>query len=329
MMNRLIAVPVLTLSFLATSAGAGDIFVDEFDDPSLVQWNITTNTDGTVNVTSGRLHLDAADQTEQGIGTFGLIISNSFTRNPPGEGVVYVYFWEVEHGKDDAMQYYLGVTEDATQPMSDNDFDFAVFARSSSEDIQEVVIYTNTGSAANNELRGGPLDQPFTGEFMDYRIVIRDQSVDDNTSVMNLEYKISSETTWNDFDSTEDPSTRLQFPPTNAPLYVALSPREQGPPQNDGTDLFVEAVQVTTRDITAFSREMIIVVPSTQAPESDVFSAIIQSDVGVTYVLESTPDPAATDFAATPLVLKGTGGPLKFSESTASTSQNIYRVLIP
>ena len=327
MMNRLIAVPVLTLSFLATSAGAGDIFVDEFDDPSLVQWNITTSTDGTVNVTSGRLHVDAADQNDQGIGTFGLITSSSFTRNPAGEGVIYVYFWELEHGKDDAMHYYIGVTEDATLPMSDNDFDFAAFARSSSEDIQEVVIFTNTGSAANIELRDGPLDQPFTGEFMDYRIVIQDQSVDDNTTVMNLEYKMSTEGTWNDFLSTEDPSTRLQFPLTNTPLYVAIAPREQALP--DGTDFFLEAVQVTTRSLTAFGLETITVVPSTEALETDVFSATIQSVAGVTYILESTPDPAATDFSATPLVLIGTGGPLTFSETSASSPQNVFRVVLP
>ena len=47
-----------------------------------------------------------------------MITSSSFTRNPAGEGVIYVYFWELEHGKDDAMQYYLGVTEDEVHSMN-------------------------------------------------------------------------------------------------------------------------------------------------------------------------------------------------------------------
>ena len=213
---------------MATAVPAWAIlFQDTFDGPLSNNWNETVSADGTITVTNGRVHVDAADVQDRGIGTFGLISNTNFTRLPAGQGNIYVYFWGLEQNKTDVQQYYVGVTEDSTLPNSDNNFDWAAFARTSSDDIREVFIST-AGSAANPALAtsvGGPLPQPDPGTNFDFRICIADQGVTNNAQ-MNLEYKPSTSPIWREFINQNEPQPYL-FPASNAPLYVTIAPREK------------------------------------------------------------------------------------------------------
>jgi len=238
-----------------TSTGSAVTFMDEnFGGPLTDNWNVTTGADGSITTTNARLHVDAADIQDRSIGTFGLISKIGVTRLPSGQGNLYVYFWGVEHVKAQPQQYYLCVTEDSTLPSSDNNMDWAVFARSSSADLQETYIRGAGSPAAVNFplaiAAGGPLPQPGQLTKFDYRMVIKDQGmIDPDNTQIDLQYKPSNSQTWIDFvNSAEAGGTfDARFPNPAAPLYVAVVPREQAPP--DGTDILIDAVQILSDDV--------------------------------------------------------------------------------
>ena len=221
-------VGVLTVSIAGFSANAAIILHDDFTDPALPDWNLTTSEGGSVTAGGGRMLVDAADTgASTSWGSFGVVSANSFTRNLSGQGNRYVYFWEVDQTATPTY-YYLGVTESSSQPTGDSDFELAGYARahSSPPDIQEV-SKTPGGSAGNWALAGsagGPLEQPAPGVLYDYRIVLRDQGADDSTTEINLEYKLSSSATWIDFVNTNE-GTR-DFADVGAALYVGIMPRD-------------------------------------------------------------------------------------------------------
>jgi len=326
--SSLIIAGMFVCAFLGLPVRGVTLFVDEFDDPLLGKWNVEENANGSIAATGGRLHIDASDTgADTSWGSFGLISSSFFTRKPAGEGNLYLYFWGVE--QNSAPTYiYLGVTDSAVRPQADTDYECAVYARahtSPDADIQEVFVLPPAGGAGNWALDGsvgGPLLQPDppTGILYDYRIVLKDQGVTNGMTEMNLEYKLLADTVWNDFVNTADPISELLFPAPGAFLYIGIMPRDHA---TWGTDVFVDAVQVTDQDLTSFA-VIPTAAPISGAEVGDSLGVTFQSSNGVNYSLESGPD--TNNFSATPLLIQGDGNSLTVFDPGGPDTGMVYRI---
>jgi hypothetical protein len=306
---------MIVLACLSIPAVAVTFFVDDFNDPLLNKWNLTSGLDGTVATSGGQAHFQAAGNNDLGFGSLGLITKTSF--EPTGSQIVYVYLWGFEHNSTPIPQRYLfGLTDgQATIATAATQIPFGMLGTAGQ--VQEALFRTPDGIDVNlglAESEGGPFLQTTTP--YDFRFVMQD--VDTNT-VIDLDYKLSSSGTWTQFiNSTE--GICCAFPADTATFYLSLSGRER---VSDGTDLFIDAVQITDQDLTEFAQE-INAAEITQAGIGDLTGITFQSSNSVNYSLESGPD--TNSFAATPLLIQGDGNSLTVFDPGGQDTGVVYRI---
>jgi len=312
-----ICVGICVLTCLSIPVKAFTFFVDDFNDPLLNKWHVTSGTDGTVATSGDQAHLQAAGNNDLGFGSLGLITKTSF--EPTDSQIVYVYLWGFEHNSAPIPQRYLfGLTDgQVTIATSARQMPFGILGTSGQ--IQEAFFRASDGIDVNANLKeseGGPLNQS-TMPY-DFRFVMQDSGT--NTTI-DLDYKLSSSSTWLQFVNTYE-NICCAFPSDTATFYLSLSGRER---VSDGTDLFIDSVQITDLDLTEFTPE-INATEITQAGIGDLTGVTFQSSNSVNYSLESGPD--TNSFAATPLLIQGDGNSLTVFDPGGPDTGMVYRITV-
>jgi len=234
----------LALLFSFSTASATELLRDTFDSAALSDWNVTSGADGTVSVSGGRVHFQAAGNADMGFGSLGMITAAGI--NPGSAEPTYAYLWGFEFNSSPIPQRFLfGLTDGRSTLATAHGGQIPFGILGTGGKVQEAFFRTSDGIDVNANLKGsagGPLDQSTTPH--DFRFVMQDSGGD---TTIDLDYKLSSSGTWLQFVSDYE-GICCQFPGDSSELYLSLSARER---TSDGTDLFIDEIHITTQDLTA------------------------------------------------------------------------------
>jgi hypothetical protein len=235
----------LALAFGVSTAGATEILRDTFDNGSLPDFAVTSNSDGTVSVSGGKVRFSAAGNNDLGFGSFGMIATPGI--QPTAAEPTYAYLWGWEFNSSPIPQRFLfGLTDgQTTLATAANQIPFGMLGTSGQ--VQEALFRSSDGIDVNLQLQAGsPQNGPFNQSTTpyDFRFVMQDVGSD---TTIDLDFKESSSSTWIQFINSSE-GICCDYPADTATLYLSLSARER---TSDGTDLFIDEIHITTQDLTA------------------------------------------------------------------------------